>query len=93
MLGDETPFTDVPGEYKKLVNKHLFGFGRAEQYEQFIRLLVKVRAPKLSKEFKPSKVTDILNDSLQTLTDEDLRPMVDSGTAAPRLGGCESDSE
>ena len=78
VLGDETPFTDVPGEYKKLVNKHLFGFGRAEQYEQFIRLLVKVRAPKLSKEFKPSKVTDILNDSLQTLTDEDLRPMVDA---------------
>ena len=77
-LGDEPPFTDVPGDYKKMVNKYLFGFGRAEQYEQFIRLLVKVRAPKLSKEFKPSKVTEILNDSLQTLTDEDLRPMVDA---------------
>lgn len=77
-LGEDTPFTDVPGEYKKMVNKYLFGFGRAEQYEQFIRLLVKVRAPKLSKEFKPSKVTEILNDSLQTLTDEDLRPMVDA---------------
>ena len=77
-LGDEAPFTDVPGDYKRMVNKYLFGFGRAEQYEQFIRLLVKVRAPKLSKEFKPSKVTEILNDSLQTLTDEDLRPMVDA---------------
>lgn len=77
-LGDETPFTDVPGDYKKMVNKYFFGFGRAEQYEQFIRLLVKVRAPKLSKEYKPSKVTEILNDSLQTLTDEDLRPMVDA---------------
>ncbi len=77
-LGEETPFTDVPREYKEMVNKYLFGFSRAEQYEQFIRLLVKVRAPKLSKEFKPSKVTDILNDSLQTLTDEDLRPMVDA---------------
>ena len=49
-----------------------------EQYEQFIRLLVKVRAPKLSKEFKPTKVYEILNDSLQTLTDEDLRAMVDA---------------
>lgn len=39
---------------------------------------MKVRAPKLSKEFKPTKVYDILNDSLQTLTDEDLRPMVDA---------------
>ena len=49
-----------------------------EQYEQFIRLLVKVRAPKLSKEFKPTKVYDILNESLQTLTDEELRAMVDA---------------
>lgn len=39
---------------------------------------MKVRAPKLSKEFKPTKVYDILNDSLQTLTDEELRPMVDA---------------
>ncbi|MCM1568818.1 MAG: TIGR02680 family protein [Roseburia sp.] len=78
VLGEEAPFTDVPREYKELVNKYLFGFSRAEQYEQFIRLLVKVRAPKLSKEFKPSKVYEILNDSLQTLTDEDLRPMVDA---------------
>lgn len=78
VLGDETPFTDVPGEYKALVNKYIFGFSRPEQYEQFIRLLVKVRAPKLSKEFKPTKVYDILNESLQTLTDEDLRAMVDA---------------
>jgi len=39
---------------------------------------VKVRAPKLSKEFKPTRVYEILNDSLQTLTDEDLRAMVDA---------------
>ncbi len=77
-LGEEVPFTDVPREYKELVNKYLFGFSRAEQYEQFIKLLVKVRAPKLSKEFRPTKVYEILNDSLQTLTDEDLRPMVDA---------------
>ncbi len=77
-LGESNVFTDSPGEYKKLVNKYLFGFSRMEQYDQFVRLLVKVRAPKLSKEFKPTKVYDILNDSLQTLTDEDLRPMVDA---------------
>lgn len=77
-LGEGNPFTDNPGEYKKLVNRHLFGFRKEEQYEQFIRLLVKVRAPKLSKEFKPTKVYEILNDSLQTLTDEDLRSMVDA---------------
>lgn len=77
-LGENNFFTDSQSEYKKMVNKYLFGFSREEQYEQFIRLLVKVRAPKLSKEFKPTKVYEILNDSLQTLTDEDLRPMVDA---------------
>ena len=77
-LGEANFFTDSQSEYKKHVNQYIFGFRKAEQYEQFIRLLVKVRAPKLSKEFKPTKVYDILNDSLQTLTDEDLRPMVDA---------------
>lgn len=77
-LGEENIFTDSQSEYKKAVNHHLFGFRKAEQYEQFIRLLVKVRAPKLSKEFKPTKVYEILNDSLQTLSDEDLRAMVDA---------------
>lgn len=78
ILGPEVPFADTPGEYKALVNQYIFGFRRMEQYEQFIRLLVKVRAPKLSKEFKPTKVYDILNESLQTLTDEELRAMVDA---------------
>lgn len=77
-LGEDNFFTDSLSEYKKHVNQYIFGFRKEEQYEQFIKLLVKVRAPKLSKEFKPTKVYDILNDSLQTLTDEDLRPMVDA---------------
>lgn len=77
-LGENNLFTDSQSDYKKLVNQHIFGFRKAEQYEQFIKLLVKVRAPKLSKEFKPTKVYDILNESLQTLSDEDLRTMVDA---------------
>lgn len=77
-LGDDNFFTMSQSEYKKAVNQYIFGFRKAEQYEQFIKLLVKVRAPKLSKEFKPTKVYEILNDSLQTLTDEDLRAMVDA---------------
>ncbi|MCM1101769.1 MAG: TIGR02680 family protein [Acetatifactor muris] len=77
-LGEGNFFTDSQSEYKKHVNQYIFGFRKADQYEQFIKLLVKVRAPKLSKEFKPTKVYEILNDSLQTLTDEDLRAMVDA---------------
>ncbi len=78
VLGEKNFFTDSQSEYKKMVNQYVFGFRKAEQYEQFIKLLVKVRAPKLSKEFKPTKVYDILNESLQTLSDEDLRTMVDA---------------
>ncbi len=78
LLGEQNFFTDSQSDYKKHVNRYIFGFRKEEQYELFIRLLVKVRAPKLSKEFKPTKVYDILNDSLQTLTDEDLRAMVDA---------------
>lgn len=78
VLGEENLLTDSQSEYKKLVNQYIFGFRKAEQYEQFIKLLVKVRAPKLSKEFKPTKVYDILNESLQTLSDEELRTMVEA---------------
>lgn len=77
-LGEDNFFSDSQSEYKKHVNQYIFGFRKEDQYEQFIKLLVKVRAPKLSKEFKPTKVYEILNDSLQTLTDEDLRAMVDA---------------
>lgn len=77
-LGDGNIFAETQKEYMSFVNKYIFGFPRIEQYEQFIKLLIKVRAPKLSKEFKPSKVYDILNDSLQTLSDDDLHAMVDA---------------
>ena len=78
LLGDRNFFTDMQGDYMREVNRQLFGFPRIEQYRQFVNLLIKVRAPKLSKEFKPSRTYEILNDSLQTLTDEDLRAMVDA---------------
>lgn len=78
LLGEGTPFTEAQREYQEMVNRYIFGFSDMEQYRQFIRLLIKVRAPKLSKEFKPTKVYEILNDSLQTLSDEDLRAMVEA---------------
>ncbi len=71
-------FVENGQSYMEMVNRNLFGFQRLEQYDQFIRLLIKVRAPKLSKEFTPSKVYDVLNSSLQTLSNEDLRAMVDA---------------
>lgn len=78
LLGGDNIVADSQTEYMDLVNKHIFGFPRRELYDQFIRLMIKVRAPKLSRDFKPTKVYEILNESLQTLSDEDLRAMVDA---------------
>lgn len=77
-LSEDTPFTTSPKEYKSFVNEYLFGFDRIEQYDQYIKLLIKVRAPKLSNTFKPTRMSEILNESLQVLSDDDLRPMVDA---------------
>ena len=77
-LGEDNPVAERQKDYMALVNRHIFGFPRIEQYDQFIRLRIKVRAPKLSKDFKPTKVYEILNESLQSLSDEDLRAMVDA---------------
>ena len=77
-LSEDTQFTTSPKEYKSFVNEYLFGFDRIEQYDQYIKLLIKVRAPKLSNTFKPTRMYEILNESLQVLSDDDLRPMVDA---------------
>ena len=78
VLGEDTPFTDSQKEYKEMVNQYLFGFERIEQYEQYIKLLIKVRAPKLSNNYKPTRIYEILNDSLQVLSDNDLSAMVEA---------------
>ena len=78
LLGDSNPVVTRQHEYMELINKYLFAFPRLEQYEQFIQLMLKVRAPKLSRDFKPSKIYEVLNESLQTLSDADLRPMVEA---------------
>ncbi len=77
-LGDPGNWADSTTEYKKLANDRIFQFPDIDQYEQFITLLIQIRAPKLSKDFKPSLVQDILNSSLQPLSDNDLQAMVDA---------------
>ena len=55
------------------VNRQIFGFETTEEYKEMIDLLIQLRTPKLSKDFKPSVINDILSDSLQPLSDDDLR--------------------
>lgn len=62
-------------DYMKTVNDLLFGFDNIEDYDELVKLLVQIRTPKLSKDFKPSVIYEILNNSIPQLTDDDLRPM------------------
>ena len=62
-------------EYMEYVNKQVFGFDSVDEYKEMIDLLIQLRQPKLSKDFKPTVINEILGDSLQPLSEEDLRPM------------------
>ena len=66
---------DRQADYMDYVNRQIFGFETADEYKEMVDLLIQLRTPKLSKDFKPSVINDILSDSLQPLSDEDLRPM------------------
>jgi len=61
--------------YRDMVNKHLFGFADAEAYQDLLHLLIQLRSPKLSKDFKPSAIYDILHSALPPLQEDDLRPL------------------
>ncbi|MCF6094034.1 TIGR02680 family protein [Microaerobacter geothermalis] len=75
-LGGKVVFTQ--SEYMELVNKYVFGFESIEAYEELIKLLIQLRSPKLSKDFKPTVIYEILNESLPALSDEELRPLSDT---------------
>lgn len=58
--------------YKEFVNRRIFGFETMEQFDELIDLLINLRSPKLSKEFRPSVIYGILRDSLPKLKEDDL---------------------
>ncbi len=71
-------FTVRQGEYMRKVNELIFGYDNPENYEELLDLLIQVRAPKISKDFKPAALYEILKDSLKVLGDEDLRTISES---------------
>ncbi|KXG75446.1 TIGR02680 family protein [Thermotalea metallivorans] len=74
-IGEGGEVHESQRDYMEMVNKLLFGFDTTEEYDELIKLLIQLRTPKLSKDFKPTVIYDIMNDSLQPLSDDDLRPM------------------
>ncbi|TAA72184.1 TIGR02680 family protein [Planococcus salinarum] len=78
LIGDGGEVVKSNQEYMMLVNKHIFGFETQEAYEDLIKLLIQLRSPKLSKDYKPTVIYEILEDALPPLSDDDLRYLSDS---------------
>lgn len=74
-IGDGGRVMETQREYMEMVNKQIFGFDTMEEYKELIDLLIQLRTPKLSKDFKPSILNEILGNSLAPLSEDDLRPM------------------
>jgi len=74
-IGSGGTVTESQSDYMAMVNNLLFGFESLEEYDELIKLLVQLRTPKLSREFKPTVIYEIMNNSLQPLSDDDLRPL------------------
>ena len=74
-IGDVGRVIDRQVDYMEYVNRQIFGFETTEEYKEMIDLLIQLRTPKLSKDFKPTVINEILSSSLQTLSEDDLRPM------------------
>lgn len=77
-LGEGGQVVRTQQEYMALVNKHVFGFRDLETFDDLMKLLIQLRSPKLSKDFRPTVVYEILTESLPALTDEELRPLSDT---------------
>ena len=78
LIGDGGKVVRTQGEYMELVNRYVFGFESLDAYADLIKLLIQLRSPKLSKDFKPTVIYEILNDSLPALSDDELRPLADT---------------
>ena len=74
-LGTINEFVDTTKDYKAMVNRLLFGFPNLDLYDEFIKLLLQLRSNKLSKDYKPTNLVNVLNTVLQPLTEDDLRPL------------------
>ena len=77
-VGPGGSVVDSQREYMSLVNQWIFGFASLEEYDELVKLLVHLRSPKLSKDFKPSVIYEIMDASLPALSDEELRPLTEA---------------
>ena len=77
-IGSGGMFVTSAKEYKKMVNDLLFGFENESLYSELINLMLQLRSPKLSKDYKPTKLEEILSSVLEPLNESDIAVMSDS---------------
>ncbi|OIN67631.1 TIGR02680 family protein [Exiguobacterium sp. KRL4] len=77
-IGDGGVVVTTQKEYKELVNRYVFGFDDIVAYDDLIKLLIELRSPKLSKDFKPTVIYDILEAALPALSEDDLISLSES---------------
>lgn len=75
-IGRGGEFTTSQTRYAEMVNQYLFGFDSVKTFKELIHILIQLRSPKLSRDTKPTDVSNLLSDSLPELMDEDLAPMI-----------------
>jgi len=77
-IGEGGEVVKTQKDYMERVNRYLFGFKTVDDYDDLIKLLIQLRSPKLSKDFRPTVVYEILNEALPSLSDDELRPLSDT---------------
>ncbi len=77
-IGSGGIFVTSSKEYKTMVNNLLFGFEQESLYSELINLMLQLRSPKLSKDYKPTKLEEILSSVLEPLNEFDLATISES---------------
>lgn len=75
-IGRGGEFATSQARYTEMVNEHLFGFNNVKTFKELIHILIQLRSPKLSRDTKPTDVSNLLSDSLPELTNDELSPMI-----------------
>lgn len=74
-IGTGGYFVTSTKEYKNMINNLLFGFENESLYTELINLMLQLRSPKLSKDYKPTKLVEILSGVLEPLSETDIATM------------------
>lgn len=67
--------TQHKAEYAREVNRLLFGFQNMHTFHMYIKLLIELRPPKISKDVGPNIINTSLTDALPELSDNDLESL------------------